>query len=197
MTANTHIHRQRLGVGACNYASRMNLPAYTVTRKPVKYTRIRVLPPDGRVAVTAPRHVSEREIAQFVEDKAAWIAKHQQRIASLPPAMESDPVPEELRPVLYARLGPLIEYWADRMGIAPPTYSVRRMKTRWGTCNVQRRHVTIALELARRDEELLEYVVVHELAHLFERNHGPRFKAVMTRYLPEWPQLRARLNGRA
>ena len=174
----------------------MNLPAYTVTRKPVKYTRIRVHPPDGRVTVTAPRHVSAREIEQFVATKAGWIAKHQERIATATPVMDPEPVPEALRPVLYARIGPLVEYWADRMGLAAPTFSVRRMKTRWGTCNIQRRHITIALELARRDEELLEYVIVHELTHLLERGHGPAFKAIMSRYLPEWPQLRARLNGR-
>lgn len=196
MTANTHIHRLRLGVSANTYASRMNLPAYTVTRKPVKYTRIRVHPPDGRVTVTAPRHVSEREIAAFVADKAAWIAKHQERIATAPPPMGSVPIPEELRPVLYSRIGPLVEYWADRMSLAAPTYSVRRMKTRWGTCNTQRRHITIALELARHDDELLEYVIVHELTHLIERGHGPEFKAIMTHYLPEWHKLRARLNGR-
>jgi predicted metal-dependent hydrolase len=98
--------------------------------------------------------------------------------------------------VLYARIGPLVEYWADRMALDAPSFSVRRMKTRWGTCNIQRRHITIALELARRDEELLEYVIVHELTHLLERGHGPAFKAIMSRYLPEWPQLRARLNGR-
>jgi predicted metal-dependent hydrolase len=173
----------------------MTLPAYSVTRKPVKYTRIRVSPPDGRVTVTAPRHVSEAEIAAFVAVKAGWIARHQQRIASAPAPIEQGPVAEELRGELYATLGPLIAYWADRMGLAAPTYGVRRMKTRWGTCNVQRRHITIALELARRDEELLEYVVVHELAHLYERGHGPAFKAVMSRYLPEWPQLRSRLNA--
>lgn len=196
MTVNTHIHRLRLGVGANPYASRMNLPAYTVTRKPVKYTRIRVHAPDGRVTVTAPRHVSEREIAGFVAKQAAWIAKHQERIAAAPPPPEADPVPEELRPVLYARIGPLVEYWADRMSLKPPTYSVRRMKTRWGTCNTQRRHITIALELARRDDELLEYVIVHELTHLIERGHGAEFKAIMSFYLPEWHKLRARLNGR-
>ena len=74
ISANTHFHRVWMGVSANPYASRMTLPAYTVTRKPVKYTRIRVSPPDGRVTVTAPRHVSAREIERFVADKAAWIS---------------------------------------------------------------------------------------------------------------------------
>ena len=174
----------------------MNLPAYTVTRKPVKYTRIRVLPPDGRVSVSAPRYVSEAEIAAFVAQKAEWIAKTQQRIADAPPVMDAEPVPEHLRGELYARIGPLMAYWADRMSLEEPTFAVRKMRSRWGTCNIQRRHVTIALELARRDDELLEYVIVHELAHLFERGHGPAFYAVMDHYLPNWRSLRKQLNLR-
>jgi len=174
----------------------MNLPAYTVTRKPVKYTRIRVSPPDGRVTVSAPRHVSEKEIAAFVAQKAEWIAKTQERIAAAPPIMDPEPVPEHLRAELYERIGPLLAYWADRMGLAQPTVSVRRMRSRWGSCNTQRKHVNLALELARRDDELLEYVIVHELAHLFERGHGPAFYAVMDRYLPNWRALRKQLNGR-
>jgi predicted metal-dependent hydrolase len=174
----------------------MNLPAYTVTRKPVKYTRIRVSPPDGRVTVSAPRSVSEAEIAAFVAEKAAWIARTQRRITETPRPMDPEPVPEHLRAELRERIGPLMDYWADRMGTAQPTYAVRKMRSRWGTCNVQRRHVTIALELARRDDELLEYVIVHELAHLFEAGHGPAFYAIMDRYLPEWRALRKRLNRR-
>ena len=174
----------------------MNLPAYTVTRKPVKYTRIRVSPPDGRVTVSAPRHVSEREIAAFVAQKAGWIAKTQQRIAEAPPVIDPGPVAEHLRGELYERIGPLMAYWSERMGLEQPTVSVRRMRSRWGTCNTQRRHVTIALELARRDDELLEYVIVHELTHLYERGHGPAFYAIMDRHLPNWKALRSQLNGR-
>ena len=174
----------------------MNLPAYTVTRKPVKYTRIRVSPPDGRVTVSAPRYVSEAEIAAFVALKAEWIAKTQQRIIETPRPMEAEPVPEHMRAELYERIGPLMAYWADRMKLPQPSFAVRRMRTRWGTCNVQRRHVTVALELARRDDEMLEYVIVHELAHLFEAGHGPAFYAVMDRYLPNWRVLRKQLNRR-
>ena len=174
----------------------MNLPAYTVTRKPVKYTRIRVLAPDGRVTVSAPRHVSEREIAAFVAQKAEWISKTQERIAARPAPLDPGPVAEELRAELKAKIPGLVDYWADRMGLVAPSWGVRRMTTRWGTCNIQRRHITLALELARRDDELLEYVIVHELAHLYESGHGPAFYAVMDRYLPGWKAKRKELNGR-
>ncbi len=68
------------------------------------------------------------------------------------------------------------------------------MTTRWGTCNVKARRITLNLELARREPELLEYVVVHELAHLIEAGHNQRFYAVMDRALPDWRLLRKALN---
>ncbi len=68
------------------------------------------------------------------------------------------------------------------------------MTTRWGTCNVRARRITLNLELARREPELLEYVVVHELAHLIESGHNARFYAVMDRALPDWRLKRRALN---
>jgi len=173
----------------------MDLPAYTVTRKPVRGMRITIKAPDGRVQVSAPRHVPDDVIQEFVASKSAWIAKHRERIAHMPAPLESGPEAEALRAHLKHLLPPLIAYWADRMGTEPPSFGVRRMTSRWGTCNPQRRHITISLELGRRDEELLEYVVVHELAHLFERGHNQRFYAVMDRYLPDWRSKRRILNG--
>ncbi len=81
------------------------------------------------------------------------------------------------------------------MGVAMPDIAIRRMKTRWGTCNTAAKRVTLNLELARRDPALLEYVIVHELAHLIERGHNARFYAVMDTHLPDWKRRRKALNG--
>lgn len=174
----------------------MDLPTYTVTRKPVKYTRIRVLAPDGRVVVSAPRHVSERDIAAFVREKAAWIHKTQTRIVDLPPRLEPGPEAERLRARMREQAPPLVAYWAQRMELEPPTVGYRIMHSRWGTCHTGKRHITLAVSLGGMEEELLEYVVVHELTHLLVNNHGPHFKAIMDAYLPDWRDKRKRLNGR-
>jgi len=174
-----------------------DVPAYTLVRKSVKNVRMTVRPPDGEVRVSAPRHVPKREIDRFVASRAEWIAQHQERIASAPAPLEAGPEAERLRAELRARVEPLLECWTERMGLLPvPPYMIRRMRTRWGTCNVQTRRITFALELARKDDEKLEYIVVHELAHLIETGHNARFYAVMDRHLPEWRRIRRELNGK-
>ncbi len=174
----------------------MSLPSYTVTRKRIRTLRLTVKAPDGRVQVSAPFHVSERTIAEFVASKASWIATHQERVATQPAPLEAGPETERLRRQLKHDAPPLIAYWAERMGVPRPTLTVRRMTSRWGSCNPQRVHINLNVELARRDPELLEYVIVHELAHLIEPSHNERFYAVMDRHLPGWRAKRRELNGR-
>jgi len=174
----------------------MTLPAYTVTRKRIRTLRLTVKAPDGVVQVSAPLHVSEGEVARFVASKAKWIARARERVAAQPAPLEAGPETERLRRQLLQDAPPLIDYWAQRMGVPRPTLTARRMTTRWGSCNPQRVHITLSVELARRDAELLEYVVVHELAHLIEASHNARFYAVMDAHLPGWRALRRELNGR-
>jgi predicted metal-dependent hydrolase len=173
-----------------------DLPPYTVTRKRIRTLRLTVKAPHGDVHVSAPPHVSERSIAAFVAEKAAWIAKHQERVRSQPAPLQAGPETERLRRQLRRDAPPLIAYWADRMNLPVPTLSVRRMTSRWGSCNPQQVRMSLNLELARRDPELLEYVIVHELAHLIETGHNQRFYAVMDQYLPDWRAKRKALNGR-
>jgi predicted metal-dependent hydrolase len=171
------------------------VPEYTLTRKRIKNLRLTVKAPDGDVVVSAPRHVPDAAIAAFVKDKAAWIQKHRNRLANQPRPLQAGPEAEAMRAHLKETVPPLVEYWAERMGLPMPTLAFRRMTSRWGSCNTQTKRITFNLELGRRDPELLEYVVVHELAHLIERGHNARFYAVMDEYLPEWRILRRVLNG--
>ena len=177
----------------------LEVPAYTLTRKRIRSIRITVKAPDGVVKVSAPPHVSERAIDEFVASKRDWIAKHQERIATGPlatPPLQAGPEAERLRRQLRSDAPPLIAYWADRMGLPIPHVSYRRMTSRWGSCNAQTRRISLSLELARRDPELLEYVIVHELAHLIEPSHNQHFYDIMDVYLPEWRAKRKQLNGR-
>lgn len=96
---------------------------------------------------------------------------------------------------LKLELAPLIAKWEPELGVKAAFWGVRRMKTRWGSCNPAARRLWFSLELAKKPPECLEYVVVHELAHLLERRHGARFKELMTLHLPEWRQIRKRLNS--
>ncbi len=172
-----------------------DVPEYTLTRKRIKNLRLTVRAPGGEVVVSAPAHVSENVISAFVADKASWIRKHQERLANTPQPLQAGPEAEALRQHMKRSVPPLVEYWAQQMGVPMPSLAFRRMTTRWGTCNTQTKRVTLNLELARRDPSLLEYVIVHELAHLIERGHNERFYAVMSAHMPDWKLRRRVLNG--
>jgi predicted metal-dependent hydrolase len=89
----------------------------------------------------------------------------------------------------------LIMDWADKMGVEPQEWKIRKMNTRWGSCNTVSRRIWLNLELITMKPEILEYVLVHELAHLLERGHNKRFKSLMDRFLPSWRSLNIELRG--
>jgi len=88
----------------------------------------------------------------------------------------------------------LIQKWEKRMGVQASALTIRRMKTRWGSCNFRTHRITLNLELARRSDACLELVLVHELAHLLEHGHTPKFRALMSSYLPNWKTLEKELK---
>lgn len=96
-----------------------------------------------------------------------------------------------------ARVEAIAPALEQRVGRAPVAYRYRMMVSRWGTCNVVSRHITLNTWLVQRPPDELEYVLVHELAHLVERGHGPRFRAVMDAALPGWRGIRERLQSEA
>ena len=95
---------------------------------------------------------------------------------------------------LRRRLPGLLARWEPRIGVPVAEARIRRMKTRWGTCNPDARRIWLNLELARKPPSCLEYVVVHEMVHLIERRHTDRFRDLMDRLLPRWRQHRDELN---
>ena len=82
------------------------------------------------------------------------------------------------------------------MGVQVAEWGVKRMRTRWGTCNIRAKRIWINLELAKRPEQCLEYVVVHEMNHVLERGDTKRYYALMDCWMPDWKRWRNELNGR-
>ena len=89
----------------------------------------------------------------------------------------------------------LLEKWQTVLGVHVNEFGIKKMKTKWGTCNIEARRIWINLELAKKPVACLEYIVVHELTHLLERNHNERFIAIMDRHLPAWRMNRQELNS--
>jgi predicted metal-dependent hydrolase len=96
---------------------------------------------------------------------------------------------------LRAAAGPLLDAWGERIGVAHRFLGLRRMSTRWGSCVPARGRIWLNVALVARPPELLEYVVVHELVHLLEASHGPRFMELMDLHLPDWRQRRIVLDA--
>jgi predicted metal-dependent hydrolase len=84
--------------------------------------------------------------------------------------------------------------WSERTGLVPSGWTVRDMTSRWGSCNTKTGRITLNLQLAHFPSICLEYVILHELAHLKVHGHGPDFKAILSEYMPDWKARRNLLN---
>lgn len=89
---------------------------------------------------------------------------------------------------------PLVEKWQSKLGITISDWRIKRMKTRWGSCNPDAQRIWLNLELIKKPTRCLEYIIVHEMIHIWEPNHGPAFVAHMNRILPDWQNRRDELN---
>jgi predicted metal-dependent hydrolase len=89
---------------------------------------------------------------------------------------------------------PLIKKWERLMGVRVRRFFVQRMKTKWGSCNHRAGSIRLNTDLARKPRECLEYIVVHEMAHLLEPTHNARFMALMDQFMPKWQSHREALN---
>ena len=96
--------------------------------------------------------------------------------------------------LLHEVVPPLLQKWQTKMGVEVAEYFLQRMKTKWGSCNHQAKHIRLNTELVKKPKDLLEYVVVHELAHLIEPTHSDRFVAILDKHYPTWREARAELN---
>lgn len=98
------------------------------------------------------------------------------------------------RAQLQQEIPRLHKRWETRVGVQLADCRIKKMRTKWGSCNIDAARVWLNLELAKKPYECVEYVFVHELAHLLERHHNDRFIAYMDHFLPDWRQRRALLN---
>ncbi len=96
--------------------------------------------------------------------------------------------------LLHAVIPALIKKWEPKLGVQVTAYFLRRMKTKWGSCNHRAGHIRLNTELVKKPKDLLEYVVAHEMVHVIEPTHNDRFMALLTKHYPTWREARAELN---
>lgn len=168
---------------------------YTLKRNAnSKAVRIRVRQ-DGSVTVTAPRRVSKKLIDSFVAQRHQWITEHQERFAAMPQphiktgAGDYTKHKEEARALvtrLLADVNKTYDFTWSRV-------SIRDQRTRWGSCS-SRRGLSFNYRLVFLPEKLARYVVVHELCHLAEMNHGPRFWKLVEQGMPDYKKAAKELR---
>lgn len=98
------------------------------------------------------------------------------------------------RDQLKVLIPPLLSKWQRTLGVQVAGWGVKKMKTKWGSCNPTARRVWFNLELAKKPAQCLEYIVVHELVHVLERHHNERFTSLMDKHMPNWNRFRKLLN---
>lgn len=91
-------------------------------------------------------------------------------------------------------LGNFTLNYCKKMNVTFDNYHIRKMKTKWGSCNADKKIINFNIELIKKPAECIEYIVVHEMLHLLVRNHNQDFIILMDKYLPNWRCLKQRLN---
>lgn len=170
----------------------------TMERRNIKNMNLYVKPPEGSILVTVPIRMPEEKVMEFLHSKEEWIRKAQKKIRERNENSDTQETltftPEE-RYLLQKNILYWAALWEPRLGVHAVKWKIREMKTRWGSCNVDTGSICINLRLARKAEESLEYVVVHELCHLLEPSHNGRFYGLMDHYMPDWRERKKRLNA--
>nr|WP_275663979.1 SprT family zinc-dependent metalloprotease [Ignatzschineria cameli] len=130
----------------------------------------------------------------YKQGKHQLFVKHDHLLLSISPNTSRDNrfkvLQDFYREAVKRECGRLIDKWVEKMGVPMPTWQVRKMRTMWGSCNIEARRILLNLELAKKPIECLEYVVVHELAHFLERHHNAHFRDILDHYLPSWRERR-------
>lgn len=215
--------------------------AIEVTRKDIKNSHLSVMPPDGKVCISAPLNLSEETIKLFLRTKISWIKRQQEKFAKqarlserefvsgeslfvfgkqyylevkyarknsleldgkkaiLTVRKESSPWQREnfvngvLRKKLKTEIEERLPKWEKRMRLTCGSWGIRRMQQRWGSCGF-RGNLWFNLLLVHVPLKCLDYIIVHELAHLKVRHHTKEFDACIVEQLPYWRDTRKELN---
>lgn len=141
---------------------------------------------EGRVLVRAPRRMTQKDIDSFVAKHQDWLNTHLAKQKTWQ-AAHPEPTKQEQQAMLErakAILPEKVDHYAKSMGLRPSGITITGARTRFGSCSPKNR-LCFSWRLMAYPEEAIDYVVVHELAHIVHRNHGPEFHALVERILPD------------
>ncbi|MDP2128315.1 MAG: SprT family zinc-dependent metalloprotease [Pseudohongiella sp.] len=136
---------------------------------------------------------------QEADAKPSVALQHRKIVLRVRPGSDAvkraEVVHEWHKQLLHKLLPPLIHKWERTLGVQVNGYFLRRMKTKWGSCNASAGNIRLNTELVKKPIDLVEYVLVHEMVHLLEPRHSERFVALLNEHYPSWREARAELNS--
>ena len=158
---------------------------------------------DGEVRVSVPWGVPKSVVERFIEEHRDWIAEARQKtlerqdcrarfFEQLP--LRTKAQKEEAARRLSVLVGPMVLQHAAEMGVSPAAIIYKPLKSKWGHCNLRTRTICFSTYLLLLPDWCIEHVVVHELCHLLQSGHGPRFHALMDRFFPQWREANKETN---
>ena len=151
---------------------------------------------EGRVVVRSPMRLSKQAIDAFVQKHEGWIVKKlalvSERAAAAPPPETPEEI-EALKEAARRHLPERVAYWSAVTGLKPTGIKITTARKRYGSCN-GKNSLCFSCFLMRCPEEAIDLVVVHELCHIREKNHGPRFYALLAHYLPDYQERKKLLR---
>jgi predicted metal-dependent hydrolase len=214
-----------------------------IIAKDIKNVHLAVLPPLGRVRISAPKRMNLETIRMFAITKLDWIRKNQAKMLNQSRESARDYISGESHYFLGKRyllkvvntsekpnvlcshnniilnikqdsnkenkqkllqefyrkqlkeiLLRMIEKYEKSMNLKVEELQIRKMRTRWGSCNPRKKKIIINLELVKKPLQCLEYVITHEMVHFFERKHNKKFISYMDKFLPNWRHCKQNLN---
>jgi len=180
------------------YDAFMSLPVPDKISRSRRKTLSLIIRPNGEFEVKAPRTASGHMITDFIQRKQVWIrtriaAARQNQVHR---QQYSDQDIQRFRSTARLKLVPHVEYWSMIMKAEYGTIRIKNTTSRWGSCS-NLNNLNFHWKLAFFPEEVMTYVIIHELAHVFEKNHSAAFWAIVQRYCPDWKVQRKWLRTEA
>lgn len=173
-----------------------------ITKKKVKNANLRIKPEEPDVIhISIPYSMTYDEVNKILEQPRIlrWAENYQKKVSEPPtaPHMQNE---ERLKHAAYYRkhlkevLPKMFQKWEKRLGVTCNKVTIRDTRSQWGSCGIRTKNISISLWLGAFPEPCIEYVVVHELAHLLEAGHNARFYGILDQYYPQWRSCREQLK---
>ena len=143
----------------------------------------------GNVIVRSPYKLSEKRIESFLKDKELWVLKNIaiQKEKSKNQKIYSEEDIENLRKKAKETLPIKVQYYSELMGVKPNSIKINSAKKRFGSCSSEN-NLNFSLYLMEKDEQFIDYVVVHELAHIKHHNHSKEFYSFLEQFMPDYKE---------